>query len=279
MKEQGLYNPLFEHENCGAGFICSLEGKKTNDIISKALNILTCLEHRGAVSSDGRTGDGAGILIEIPDDFFKKECKFNLPEFKEYAVGMVFLPPKKNQLNYCVDIFEEEIKRQGLNILGWRDVPVNSKVVGAIASQSQPNIKQVFIGKNDPNQTEKDFLLRLYISRKISENIIYQSKLSQRSFFYFSSLHNKTIIYKGLLIPEDIERFYIDLKNPMLVTRLALVHQRFSTNTFPTWDLAQPFRYMCHNGEINTLKGNINLMRARQGMAESPLFGKNLKKL
>ena len=113
MKEQGLYNPLFEHENCGAGFICSLKGKKTNDIISKALNILTCLEHRGAVSSDGRTGDGAGILIEIPDIFFKKECKFNLPEFKEYAVGMVFLPPKKNQLNYCVDIFEEEIKRQG----------------------------------------------------------------------------------------------------------------------------------------------------------------------
>ena len=274
MKEQGLYNPLFEHENCGAGFICSLEGKKTNDIISKALNILTCLEHRGAVSSDGRTGDGAGILIEIPDIFFRKECKFNLPEFKEYAVGMVFLPPKKNQLNYCVDIFEEEIKRQGLNILGWRDVPVNSKVVGAIASQSQPNIKQVFIGKNDPNQTEKDFLLRLYISRKISENRIYQSKLSQRSFFYLSSLHNKTIIYKGLLIPEDIERFYIDLKNPMLVTRLALVHQRFSTNTFPTWDLAQPFRYMCHNGEINTLKGNINRMISRQELMDSELIDK-----
>ena len=243
MKEQGLYNPSFEHENCGAGFICSLEGKKTNDIISKALNILTCLEHRGAVSSDGRTGDGAGILIEIPNNFFKKECKFELPEFKEYAVGMVFLPPKKNQLNYCVDIFEQEIKRQGLNILGWRDVPVNSKVVGAIASQSQPNIKQVFIGKIDSNQTEKDFLLKLYIARKIAENKIYQSKLSQKSFFYFSSLHNKTIIYKGLLVPEDIERFYIDLKNPMLVTRLALVHQRFSTNTFPTWDLAQPVSY------------------------------------
>ena len=274
MKEQGLYSPFFEHENCGAGFICSLEGKKTNDIISKALNILTCLEHRGAVSSDGRTGDGAGILIEIPDDFFKKECKFNLPEFKEYAVGMVFLPPKKNQLNYCVDIFEEEIKRQGLNILGWRDVPVNSKVVGAIASRSQPNIKQVFVGKIDSNQTEKDFLLKLYISRKISENRIYQSKLSQRSFFYFSSLHNKTIIYKGLLIPEDIERFYIDLKNPMLVTRLALVHQRFSTNTFPTWDLAQPFRYMCHNGEINTLKGNINRMVSRQELMDSELIDK-----
>ena len=279
MKEQGLYNPLFEHENCGAGFICSLEGKKTNDIISKALNILTCLEHRGAVSSDGRTGDGAGILIEIPDIFFKKECKFNLPEFKEYAVGMVFLPPKKNQLNYCVDIFEEEIKRQGLNIFGWRDVPVNSKVVGAIASQSQPNIKQVFVGKNDPNQTEKDFLLKLYISRKISENRIYQSKLSQRSFFYFSSLHNKTIIYKGLLIPEDIERFYTDLTDKRVVTRLALVHQRFSTNTFPTWDLAQPFRYMCHNGEINTYRGNLNRMKAREELLKSDFFGDDIQSI
>ena len=151
---------------------------------------------------------------------------------------MVFLAPKKNQLNYCVDIFEEEIKRQGLNIIGWRDVPVNSKVVGAIASQSQPNIKQVYVGKNDPNQTEKDFLLRLYIARKISENRFINLNYPKEVFFYFSSLHNKTIIYKGLLIPEDIERFYIDLKNPMLVTRLALVHQRFSTNTFPTWDLS-----------------------------------------
>lgn len=156
-------------------------------------------------------------------------------------------------------------------MLGWRDVPTNSKVVGEIASKSQPTIKQVFISKNE-ELSEKEFNIRLYIARKISENNIYKSELSQKNYFYFSSLHNRTLIYKGLLIPEDIERFYLDLSNPKLVTRLALVHQRFSTNTFPTWDLAQPFRYMCHNGEINTLKGNVSRMIARQELIKSELI-------
>ena len=269
LKDQGLYLSEFEHDNCGAGFICSLNGEKTNTIISEALNILTCLEHRGAVSSDGRTGDGAGILVEIPHNFFVKECSFTLPAENEYAVGMVFLPNKINQLNYCIKIFEDEIKKQGLSILGWRDVPVNSKVVGSIASKTQPQIKQVFIKHNVSEMGHKEFNLKLFIARKISENIIYASELNQKEFFYFSSLSLTTIIYKGLLIPEDIERFYIDLKNPKLVTRLALVHQRFSTNTFPTWDLAQPFRYMCHNGEINTFKGNISRMRTREELFKS----------
>ena len=154
MKEQGLYNPLFEHENCGAGFICSLKGQKTNEIIHKALNILTCLEHRGAVSSDGRTGDGAGILIDIPHQFFVKQCNFKLPNQNEYAVGMLFLPQKINQANYCVKVFEDEIKNQNLNIIGWRNVPTNSKVVGSIASKSKPIIKQVFISKENHNQSE-----------------------------------------------------------------------------------------------------------------------------
>ena len=268
LKDQGLYLSEFEHDNCGAGFICSLNGEKTNTIISQALNILTCLEHRGAVSSDGRTGDGAGILIEIPHDFFIKECDFTLPNSNEYAVGMVFLPNKVNQSNHCIKIFEDEIKKQDLKILGWRDVPVNSKVVGSIASKTQPQIKQVFI-KPNTNLTDKEFNLRLFIARKISENTIYSSELNQKEYFYFSSLSLRTIIYKGLLIPEDIERFYIDLKNPNLVTKLALVHQRFSTNTFPTWDLAQPFRYMCHNGEINTFKGNISRMKTREELFKS----------
>ncbi|MDC1010090.1 glutamate synthase large subunit [Flavobacteriaceae bacterium] len=268
LKDQGLYLSEFEHDNCGAGFICSLNGEKTNTIISQALNILTCLEHRGAVSSDGRTGDGAGILIEIPHDFFIKECDFTLPNSNEYAVGMVFLPNKVNQSNHCIKIFEDEIKKQDLNILGWRDVPVNSKVVGSIASKTQPQIKQVFI-KPNTNLTDKEFNLRLFLARKISENTIYSSELNQKEYFYFSSLSLRTIIYKGLLIPEDIERFYIDLKNPNLVTKLALVHQRFSTNTFPTWDLAQPFRYMCHNGEINTFKGNISRMKTREELFKS----------
>ena len=275
MKKQGLYDPIFEHENCGAGFICSLEGKKTNGIIHRALNILTCLEHRGAISSDGRTGDGAGILIQIPHEFFVKECDFEIPDPTEYAVGMLFLPQKVNQSNFCIKIFEDEINKQNLKIIGWRDVPVNSKVVGSIAAKSQPIIKQVFIGKETSDQSEKDFNLKLYLARKISENNIYTSPLTQSDFFYFSSLHNRTIIYKGLLIPEDIERFYIDLSNPLLVTSLALVHQRFSTNTFPTWDLAQPFRYMCHNGEINTLRGNVSRMISREELINSKLISKD----
>ena len=278
-KKQGLYSPDFEHDNCGAGFICSLKGEKTNNIIPKALNILTCLEHRGAVSSDGKTGDGAGILIEIPHDFFVKQCDFQLANAYEYAVGMVFLPQKINQLKYCIDIFEKEIKKQGLNIIGWRKVPVNSKVVGSIAAKTQPVIKQVFIGKNDKTLTDTEFNTKLFIARKIAENEIYNSALHQKNYFYFSSLHNRTLIYKGLLIPEDIDRFYLDLKDPELVTRLALVHQRFSTNTFPTWDLAQPFRYMCHNGEINTIKGNVTRMNAREELMKSEFIGDEIEKI
>ena len=277
-EKQGLYSPEFEHDNCGAGFICSLKGEKTNNIIPKALNILTCLEHRGAVSSDGKTGDGAGILIEIPHDYFVKECGFKLPKPYDYAVGMVFLPQKINQLNYCIDVFEKEIQKQGLNILGWRNVPVNSKVVGSIAAKTQPVVRQVFIEKSN-KLSESDFNTKLYISRKIAENEIYNSPLSQKNYFYFSSLHNRTLIYKGLLIPEDIDRFYLDLKDPDLVTRLALVHQRFSTNTFPTWDLAQPFRYMCHNGEINTIKGNVTRMNAREELMKNDFIGKDLEKI
>ena len=269
LKDQGLYLSEFEHDNCGAGFICSLNGERTNGIISKALNILTCLEHRGAVSSDGRTGDGAGILIEIPHNFFTKKCSFSLPEPNNYAVGMVFLPKSIMQSNHCIKVFENEINNQNLKVIGWRSVPVNSKVVGSIASKSQPDIKQVFITSNDSDVNETNFNLKLFKARKIAENSIYSSELSEKDFFYFSSLSTKTIIYKGLLVPEDIERFFIDLKDSLLVTKLALVHQRFSTNTFPTWDLAQPFRYMCHNGEINTFKGNISRMESREELFRS----------
>ncbi len=274
LKDQGLYLSEFEHDNCGAGFICSLNGERTNNIIGKALNILSCLEHRGAVSSDGRTGDGAGILIEIPHSFFAKKCDFSLPKPNDYAVGMVFLPKNVNQSNHCIKVFENEINRQNLKILGWRNVPVDSKVVGSIASKSQPEIKQVFITTKDKETDEAIFNLKLFKARKIAENLIYSSELSEKEYFYFSSLSTKTIIYKGLLVPEDIERFYIDLKDSLLVTKLALVHQRFSTNTFPTWDLAQPFRYMCHNGEINTFKGNTSRMRSREELFSSKHISK-----
>lgn len=279
MKAQGLYLPEFERDNCGAGFICNLRGEKSHQIIHNALEILVKLEHRGAVSSDGRTGDGAGILIDIPHNFFKRVCHFELPEAGTYAVGMVFLPRSYNQSNYCISIFENELKNLDLEIFGWRNVPVDPSNLGKIASKTEPKIMQVFVGKNNKELTDIQFNSKLYTARKIAEHIIYNSKISERNFFYLPSFSTTTIIYKGLLIPEDIRRYYLDLKETDVVTRLALVHQRFSTNTFPSWDLAQPFRHMCHNGEINTLRGNISRMRAREELMQSELFGKNIQKL
>ena len=197
--KQGLYNPDFEHDNCGAGFICSLKGIKTNDIIHKALDILDKLEHRGAVSADGKTGDGAGILIEIPHDFLTKQCDFKLPNANEYAVGMVFLPKKENQRSYAVGVFEAEIKNQGLEVLGWRKVPVNPEVMGSIAAQTEPHIMQIFVGRGNPELSDSEFNIKLFIARKISEHTILNSKLSQASYFYLPSLSTHTLIYKGFI--------------------------------------------------------------------------------
>ncbi len=278
MKNQGLYLKQFEHDNCGAGFICNLKGEKSNKIIHNALEILVKLEHRGAVSSDGRTGDGAGILIDIPHNYFKRVCEFKIPNEREYAVGMVFLPKRRNQRYYCMDIFEKEIKKQGLNILGWRNVPFNRAVLGRIASKTEPKLKQLFVNK-PKDISDLQFNAKLFTARKITEHKIEKSKISEAYYFYVPSFSTTTIIYKGLLIPEDIGQYYTDLQQPDLVTRLALVHQRFSTNTFPSWDLAQPFRYMCHNGEINTLRGNVNRMRAREELMKSDLFGDDFKEI
>ncbi len=279
LEKQGLYLPEFEHDNCGAGFICSLKGEKSNDIIHKALEILDKLEHRGAVSADGKTGDGAGILIDIPHKFLLEECPFALPEPGNYAVSNVFLPQKENQRNYCVSVFEESIKEQGLQILGWRNVPVNKSIPGRIAMDTEPFIKQLFVGKENKKQDYFDFNLKLFIARKIAEHAIIDSKLSESNFFYVPSFSTKIIIFKGLLMPQDIKLYYRDLMDSRVVTRLALVHQRFSTNTFPTWDLAQPFRYMCHNGEINTLRGNVSRMRSREELLKSDLFGDEIKNI
>jgi glutamate synthase (ferredoxin) len=279
MEQQGLYLPEFETANCGAGFICNLNGEKSNEIIHNALEILVKLEHRGAVSSDGRTGDGAGILIDIPHDYFKRVCEFEIPDAREYAVGMVFLPKSFNQYTYCISVFEKELKKQGLEILGWRDVPVDTSSLGKIAAKTEPKVKQLFVSKNKLELSDLQFNAKLFAARKIAEHIIHNSKTSERNYFYLSSFSTTTIIYKGLLVPEDIGRYYIDLKESDLVTRLALVHQRFSTNTFPSWDLAQPFRYMCHNGEINTLRGNVSRMRAREELIKSDLFGEDIDKI
>ncbi|MBI9041672.1 glutamate synthase large subunit [Lutibacter sp.] len=278
LKKQGLYLPEFEHENCGAGFICNLKGEKTNQIIHDALEILVQLEHRGGVSSDGKTGDGAGLLIDIPHEYFKRVCKFDIPNQREYAVGMVFLPKKNNQYQFCKDIFEKEIKEQGLSILGWRKVPVDSSQLGPIALASEPTIEQIFIPKPE-NTSDENFKAKLYAARKITEHAIAASKMSESSYFYLPSLSTTTLIYKGIIMPEDIGPYYTDLQQPDLVTRLALVHQRFSTNTMPSWELAQPFRYMCQNGEINTLRGNVSRMRVREEIMRSDVFGPQIEKL
>jgi glutamate synthase (ferredoxin) len=278
MEKQGLYLPEFEHENCGAGFICNLNGEKTNQIIHDALEILVKLEHRGGVSADGKTGDGAGLLIDIPHDYFTRVCDFALPNQREYAAGMVFLPKISNQYNYCKTTFENEIKEQGLTILGWRKVPVDSSQLGEIALASEPNIEQLFIGKTI-EISEATFKAKLYAARKITEHAIRNSKISESIYFYVPSLSITTIIYKGIIMPEDIGPYYKDLQEIDLVTRLALVHQRFSTNTMPTWELAQPFRYMCQNGEINTLRGNVSRMRVREEIMKSDVFGPQIDKL
>ncbi|QXP64452.1 glutamate synthase large subunit [Polaribacter sp. HaHaR_3_91] len=278
MEKQGLYLPEFEHENCGAGFICNLNGDKTNQIIHDALEILVKLEHRGGVSADGKTGDGAGILIDIPHDYFKRVCNFPIPEQREYAVGMVFLPKVDNQYNFCKTTFEKEIKQQGLAILGWREVPVDPSQLGEIALASEPIIEQLFIGKTEEIE-EATFKAKLYAARKIAEHTIRKSKISESKYFYIPSLSTTTIIYKGIIMPEDIGPYYKDLQEIDLVTRLALVHQRFSTNTMPTWELAQPFRHMCQNGEINTLRGNVSRMRVREEIMKSDVFGPQIDKL
>jgi glutamate synthase (NADPH/NADH) large chain len=278
MKDQGLYLSEFEHENCGAGFICNLNGEKTNQIIHDALEILVKLEHRGGVSADGKTGDGAGLLIDIPHIYFKRVCDFTIPNQREYAVGMVFLPKVSNQYDFCKTTFEKELKIQGLAILGWREVPVDSCQLGEIALASEPNIEQLFIGKTDKID-EATFKAKLYAARKIAEHTIRKSKISESNYFYIPSLSITTIIYKGIIMPEDIGPYYKDLQEIDLVTRLALVHQRFSTNTMPTWELAQPFRHMCQNGEINTLRGNVSRMRVREEIMKSDVFGPQINKL
>jgi len=278
MTAQGLYLPAFERDNCGAGFIANLKGERSNQIIHDALEILVKLEHRGGVSADGKTGDGAGLLIDIPHEFFSRACEFDLPAQRDYAVGMVFLPVNKNQYHYCKETFEKEIEAQGLSTIGWRKVPVDASHLGEIARASEPRIEQLFVGKTTEID-EKTFRAKLYAARKITEHTIGASKISESTYFYVPSLSNTTLIYKGIIMPEDIGRYYTDLMQPDFLTRLALVHQRFSTNTMPAWELAQPFRYLCQNGEINTLRGNVSRMRVREEIMNSEVFGPEIEKL
>jgi glutamate synthase (NADPH) large chain len=278
---QGMYRPQDEHDACGLGFVANIEGQKSHDIVLKGIQILVNLTHRGACGCDPETGDGAGILIQIPHTFFERECAslgFTLPPPGEYGVGMVFLPVDPQDRILCEGIVEKTVREQGLTVLGWRDTPIDGNTIGRVARNTQPYIEQIFI-RRAPGMDQDALERKLYVLRKAAETAMAQSDLKEKDFFYIPSLSSRTIVYKGLLLAPQIATFYKELSDPEVMSALCLVHQRFSTNTFPSWQLAHPYRYVCHNGEINTLRGNANWMYARQSVLSSPLFGKDMSKL
>ena len=277
---QGLYDPANEHDACGIGFVVNIQGEPSHDIVLKGLQILVNLSHRGACGCDSETGDGAGILIQIPHQFFAKEARtlgFSLPAPGEYGIAMCFLPVERQQRLTCEGLLEKISREEGLTVLGWRDTPVDVDAIGRVARASQPYIEQFFVGcpaGMDSDQFER----KLFVVRKRVEALVAESDLRDKDFFYIPSFSSRTIIYKGLLLANQIAEFYNELLDPDTKSAMCLVHQRFSTNTFPTWQLAHPFRYLCHNGEINTVRGNVNWMNARQSVMSSPHFD-DMKKL
>jgi glutamate synthase domain-containing protein 2/glutamate synthase domain-containing protein 1/glutamate synthase domain-containing protein 3 len=280
--KQGLYDPRFEHDSCGVGFVCDIRGRKSHAIIQQGLEVLRRLSHRGATGADPKTGDGAGILIQIPHEFFAQVCaqsNIDLPKEGEYGTGLIFLPTIEKERRFCKGIFSQVIEEEGQVLLGWRQVPVDNSGIGKAARETQPVIEQIFIAKNKRIKDQLGFERKLYVIRKQLENRIRASRLEQKSFFYITNLSSRTFSYKGLLMPQQLEDFFLDLKDSNIKSALCLVHSRYSTNTFPTWELAQPFRFLAHNGEINTLRGNINWMRAREGLLQSDAFGRDLKKI
>ena len=279
---QGLYDPANEHDACGVGFVANIKGKKSHEIVEQGLTILNNLTHRGAVGADPKASDGAGILIQIPDQFFREEMAkqgIKLPPFGQYGVGMVFLPREPASRLACEYEIERAIKDEGQVLIGWRDVPCDSEDLGESVKKIEPVIRQVFIQRG-AGVTVTDALERkLYIIRKVAGHAVQALKLKHSQEFYVPSMSARTVVYKGMLLPKQVGTYYKDLQDARVVSALALIHQRFSTNTFPTWDLAHPFRMIAHNGEINTLRGNVNWIRARQGAISSPILGTDLNKL
>ncbi len=280
--KQGLYDPAFEHDACGVGFVVNIKGEKSHDIVEKALTVLENLDHRGACGCEENTGDGAGILMQVPHAFLKDACEglgFQLPDPGEYGVGMIFLPDERSQRRQFEKILEHLITEEGQKLLGWRKVPTDNLYLGDSSRISEPFIRQVFIGRSETIEDDMDFERKLYVIRRRAENAIRYAGLAGGDFFYVSSMSHRTIVYKGMLTPRQVVTFYPDLSDPLIESAIAVVHSRFSTNTFPSWGRAHPYRYIIHNGEINTLRGNENWMHARQGMLESKLFGDDLKRL
>ena len=278
----GLYVPAREHDACGVGFIAHMKGRKSHQIVADALRILENLEHRGAVGADPLAGDGAGMLIQIPHDFLKEECKklgFNLPVPGRYAVGHIFMPQDDRLRAHCERVWTRIISEHGMELLGWRTVPVDNSSLSEMVKATEPVHRQVFIGCPSTILDQDDFERRLYLARKIVSNAIQNAYKGRDIGHYTVSLSSRTLVYKGMFLSYQLRAYYNDLSDPRFVSAMALVHQRFSTNTFPSWKLAHPYRFVAHNGEINTLRGNVNWMAARQASVSSPLYGDEISKL
>ncbi|MCW7482958.1 glutamate synthase large subunit [Leptospira kanakyensis] len=277
---QGMYDPAMDKDSCGVGFIANYKGKRSRDIVDKGIRLMCNLEHRGAEGADPKTGDGAGIMINIPDAFFRKVLPFTLPKEGDYAVGFLFLPQNTEARTAVENVIEKIIVDEGEEFLGFRDVPINKEYAGVVASKTIPVFKQVFIGKKSKkNKTSDDFERKLFLIRRLIDRRIRTEMKLDRSQYYVPSFSSRTIVYKGMLLGDQVKKFYEDLKSPDLTSAFCLTHTRFSTNTFPTWDLAHPYRQIAHNGEINTLRGNMNWMAARQMVMQSPLYGDELRRM
>ena len=284
LASKGLYSPEQEHDACGVGVVADIKGRRSHQIIDEGLQVLMNLGHRGAAGSDPETGDGAGILIQMPNQLFRQESqrlKFQLPADGEYGVGMVFLPPEPEAEEKARGLISGVIEDEGLETLAWRDVPLDHSKLGRDSRSRCPSIRQVFVGPGKSGLDAAQLERKLYVVRKVIEHSIKESGLSEEEadYFYVCSLSCNTIVYKGLLMAHQISGFYLDLQKEELVSAFALVHSRFSTNTLGHWRLAHPYRYLAHNGEINTLRGNLNWMRAREVMFGSPLFGDDMSKV
>jgi len=279
--KQGLYDPQFEKDSCGVGFVANMDGSRSNHIIRQALEVLTNLRHRGACGCDPESGDGAGITLQVPHEFLLEKCGeigIELPGAGQYGVGMVFLPPNPEHRQFCEQVLERIIEEEGQRTLGWRDVPVDSSAIGSVAHEAEPVIRQILIAKS-PFLDAQQFERKLYVIRRRATTTLEAAVMEDVGFFYIVSLSSRTLIYKGQLMARQMATFFLDLNDTSIKSGLALVHSRFSTNTFPSWRLAHPFRYLAHNGEINTLRGNRNWMRARSATLASDVFGDDLKKL
>jgi glutamate synthase (NADPH/NADH) large chain len=279
---QGLYDPRHEHDACGVGFVVDVKGRRSHSIIRKALEVLNNLLHRGAHGSEANTGDGAGILLQTPDKFLRKVCAplgIELPPLSEYGAANVFLPHDLAERRTVQELFESIVREEGQVMLGWRAMPTDDTLLGSSARSTEPHFEQLFVGRGPGLVDQDHFERKLYIIRKRVENAVDRLPGEGRRFFYVPSFSSRTMIYKGMLSADQIDPLFPDLRDPDVESALALVHQRFSTNTFPSWPLAHPYRYIAHNGEINTLRGNINWMRAREALCESDVLGEDLKKI